>query len=65
MRIESFAKQLSNVMMEIPKQILPMVNAIDEEVSAELRSDWPKIRDELRNQISHLSPSKRERQGKQ
>lgn len=65
MRIESFAKQLSNIVVEIPRQISPMVKAIDGEISAALRSDWPKVRDELRSQIRHLSASKRERRGKQ
>lgn len=61
MRIESFATKLSTVLMDIPRDVLPVVKGMGEEVSADLRSDWPKIREELGSQVHHLMPGKKNR----
>ena len=63
MRVEAFAKHLSHAVTALPREVVPIVTAVDDELSSELRSDWPQIREELSSQMSHLSPWRRDRQG--
>ena len=56
-RIESFTKRLSHAMTEVPRQVVPIVKAVEDELSMELHSDWPRIREELSSQMRRLLPT--------
>ncbi len=55
-RIEAFAGQLFTTVKNVSQDLLPLVNAADEELARELRSDWPNIREEIRKQLSPVLP---------
>jgi hypothetical protein len=57
-RVTAFAKQVSDAMTELPREIVPVVKAVNDEVSKELRSDLKKVREELALQMKHPLPSR-------
>ena len=58
-RVTAFAKQWSNDLAELTREVVPVVQSMNNEVSSQLRADWTRIREELSSQMSRPLPSRK------
>ena len=57
-RVTTFAKQTSSVLTAVTGEVVPVVKAVNDEVSSELRADLTKIREAVSLQMCRLLPSR-------
>jgi hypothetical protein len=57
-RVTTFAKQTSSVLTAVTGEVVPVVKAVNDEVSSELRADLTKIREEVSLQMCRPLPSR-------
>jgi hypothetical protein len=57
-RVTAFAKQVSDAVTELTRETVPVVKAVNDEVSKELRSDLKKVREEWSLQVRRALPSR-------
>ena len=54
----TIAQQLSNTLTQLTLEGMPLVKAMTDEVSSELRGDWSRIREEWSAQMSRPWPNR-------
>jgi NADH:ubiquinone oxidoreductase subunit 6 (subunit J) len=53
-RVERFAKSLTQTVTDVAGDVLPILGATTKEVVDEIKSDLPKMAEELNSQMSHI-----------
>ena len=58
-RAMAFAKHVTGSVTELTREVIPVVKAVNNEVSSELNSDLKRVREELTLQMSRPLPSRK------
>lgn len=61
-RVERFAKSLTQTVTDVTSDVLPILTATTNEVVDEIKSDLPKVTEELSSQMSHIISSRGSRE---
>lgn len=61
-RVERFAKSLTQTVTDVASDVLPILGATTKEVVDEIKSDLPKVAEELGSQMSHSLPTRGSRE---
>jgi hypothetical protein len=61
-RVERFAKSLTGTVTDLASDVLPILGATTKEVGDEIKSDLPKVAEELGSQMSHIFPTRGSRE---
>jgi hypothetical protein len=57
-RVERFAKSMTKTVADLTSDVLPILTAATHEAVDEIKSDLPKVTEELNGQMSHIISSR-------
>jgi len=57
-RVMAFGKQVTGALTELAHEVVPVVKAMNDEVSSEMRTDMAKVREEVSLQMRRPIPSR-------